>query len=123
MSAATPGLTRRLLASPASVVGLVLLVLVLAMAASASWFFPGDPLALAGRPLQAPFANPHLPLGTDSVGRDVAAELFYGARTSLLIGLAATTLAIAIGILMGALAGFYGGWVDTLLMRVTEAFQ
>ena len=114
---------KRILASRAAVIGLLLLLIVLAMAATAGWFFPGDPLALAGRPLQIPFANPKFPLGTDSVGRDVAAQLFYGARTSLLVGIAATAIAIVTGIAIGAVAGFYGRWVDTLLMRVTEAFQ
>jgi peptide/nickel transport system permease protein len=111
------------MASRMAVIGLLLLLIVLAMAATAGWLFPENPLALAGRPLQAPFANPKFALGTDSVGRDVAAQLFYGARTSLLVGMAATTIAIAIGILIGAFSGFYGGWVDTVLMRVTEAFQ
>lgn len=114
---------KRFFASPAAVVGAMLLLLVLAMAAAAGWLYPGDPLALAGRPLQLPFANPRFPLGTDSVGRDVAAQLLHGARTSLLVGLAATTIAIATGIVLGAVAGYYGRWVDTLLMRITEAFQ
>jgi peptide/nickel transport system permease protein len=114
---------RRLLASRTAIIGLVLLLLVVAMAASAGWLYPQDPLALAGRPLQLPFTNPALPLGTDSVGRNIAAQLFYGARTSLLIGCIATFIAIAIGIITGAIAGYYGGWIDTGLMRVTEAFQ
>jgi len=109
--------------SPSAIIGAALLLLILAMAASAGWLFPNDPLSLAGRPLQAPFANPRFPLGTDSVGRNVAAQLFYGARTSLLIGLISTIVAIVIGIVVGALAGFYGRWIDTALMRVTEAFQ
>lgn len=109
--------------SPSAIIGAILLFIILAMAASAGWLFPNDPLSLAGRPLQAPFTNPRFPLGTDSVGRNVAAQLFYGARTSLLIGLISTVVAIVIGIVVGALAGFYGRWIDTALMRVTEAFQ
>jgi peptide/nickel transport system permease protein len=109
--------------SPPAVIGLVLLLVVIAMAASAGWLFPRDPLALAGRPLVWPFANPRFPLGTDNSGRDIAAQIFYGARISLLIGGVATVIAIIIGIVIGALAGYYGGWVDNVLMRVTEAFQ
>lgn len=114
---------RRYLASPPAVIGLVLLVLVLALAASADMLFPKDPLALAGRPLQWPMANPRFWLGTDTMGRDIAAQVFHGARVSLLIALVATAIAIVIGVIIGAVAGFYGGIVDDVLMRITEAFQ
>jgi peptide/nickel transport system permease protein len=116
-------LLKRYLRSPAAVIGLVLLLLVIAMAISAPWVFPRDPLSLAGRPLQWPGANPNFWLGTDNTGRNIAAQIFHGARVSLLIGLVATAISIGIGIVVGALAGFYGGWVDDALMRVTEAFQ
>lgn len=109
--------------SPPAIIGLLLLVLVLAMAAGAGWLYPKDPLALAGRPLIWPFANPRFLLGTDNSGRDIAAQIFHGARISLLIGVVATVISILIGITIGALAGYYGGWIDTALMRVTEAFQ
>lgn len=109
--------------SPPAVIGLVLLILVLAMAASADVLYPRDPLALAGRPLIWPFSNPRFLLGTDNSGRDIAAQIFHGARISLLIGGVATAISIMIGITIGALAGYYGSWVDTTLMRVTEAFQ
>jgi peptide/nickel transport system permease protein len=109
--------------SPPAVIGLVLLLVVLAMAVSAPFLFPRDPLALAGRPLVWPFTNPRFPLGTDNSGRDIAAQIFYGARISLMIGGVATIIAVAIGIVIGAVSGYYGGWVDNVLMRVTEAFQ
>ena len=109
--------------SPAAVIGLVLLILVLAMAASADVLYPRDPLALAGRPLIWPFSNPRFLLGTDNSGRDIAAQIFHGARISLLIGGVATVISVMIGITIGALAGYYGAYVDTALMRVTEAFQ
>jgi peptide/nickel transport system permease protein len=109
--------------SRAVVIGGVLLLIVLAMAVLAGLLFPNDPLDLVGAPLQKPFASWAEILGTDSTGRSVAAQLMYGARTSLLIGFVATGVAVLTGIVVGALAGFYGGWVDTLLMRITEAFQ
>ena len=109
--------------SPPAVIGLLLLILVLAMAVSADWLYPRDPLALAGRPLIWPFANPRFLLGTDNSGRDIAAQIFHGARISLLIGLVATLISVVIGITIGAVAGYYGDWVDTALMRITEAFQ
>lgn len=109
--------------NPAALIGAALVLAVLAMGLLAPLLYPGDPLSLAGRPLQWPGANPRFPLGTDPSGRDIAAQLFHGARVSLLIGFSATAIAVVIGIGIGALAGFYGGWVDTVLMRVTEAFQ
>ena len=114
---------RLYLRNPAALIGLVLLVVVLFLAGSADLFFPGDPLSLAGRPLSWPLSNPRFPLGTDSSGRDIAAQIFHGARISLLIGVAATLIAILVGTVIGAVAGFYGGWTDDLLMRITEAFQ
>ena len=70
------------------------------------------------------FANPSEfgPLGTDSLGRDVMTQFIWGARTSLLVGLAATILAILIGSIVGITAGFYGGKIGGVLMRVTEWF-
>ena len=114
---------RLYLRNPAALIGLVLLVVVLFLAGSADLFFPSDPLSLAGRPLSWPLSNPRFPLGTDSSGRDIAAQIFHGARISLLIGVAATLIAILVGTVIGAVAGFYGGWTDDLLMRITEAFQ
>ncbi|MFE1601056.1 ABC transporter permease [Methylobacterium sp. ID0610] len=116
-------LLRAYLRNPAAALGLVLLIAVIAAALVAPFLFPKDPLGLAGRPLQWPFANPKLWLGTDPSGRDIAAQIFHGARISLLIGGAATLIAVAIGIAVGAVAGYYGGLVDEGLMRVTEAFQ
>ena len=84
---------KRYFRSPAAVIGLMLLLVVIAMAISAGWLYPRDPLALAGRPLIWPFANPRFLLGTDNSGRDIAAQIFYGARISLLIGGVATAIA------------------------------
>lgn len=114
---------KRYLHSPPAVIGLVLLALVISMAVSAGWLYPRDPLSLAGRPLIWPFQDARFWLGTDNSGRDIAAQIFHGARVSLIIGLVATLVSVGIGIVVGALAGFYGGWIDTVLMRVTEAFQ
>jgi peptide/nickel transport system permease protein len=114
---------RAYLRSPAGIIGAVLLLAVIGAALSADMLFPRDPLSLAGRPLQWPGTNPQLPFGTDNLGRDIAAFVFHGARISLLIGLIASTVAVGIGVLVGSVAGFYGGWVDDLLMRITEAFQ
>ncbi|MDV2966507.1 ABC transporter permease [Nitratireductor aquimarinus] len=113
----------RLLHSPEGVAGLCLLVLLAAMALAAPLLFPGDPLTIVGRPLTAPFTDPALPLGTDRLGRDVAAGLMHGAQASLLVGLATALVALAAGALVGTVAGLAGGLVDEALMRVVDAFQ
>jgi peptide/nickel transport system permease protein len=61
-------------------------------------------------------------LGNDDLGRDEFARLLYGARVSLTVGVTAMLFTIAIGIVLGALAGYFGGWIDNLLMRITDAF-
>lgn len=109
--------------SSVGIFGLLLLLIIMGMAMSANWIYPDNPLSLAGRPLQWPFTNTKFLLGTDQVGRNIAAQLFYGARVSLLIGLVSTVIAIIIGIIIGAIAGFYGGIADDFLMRFTETFQ
>jgi peptide/nickel transport system permease protein len=62
----------------------------------------------------------HFPLGTDDLGRDVLARILYGARISLLVGFVAVGIATSIGILLGAMAGYYGRWVDALIMRFVD---
>lgn len=109
--------------SSVGILGLLLLLIIMGMAMSANWIYPDNPLSLAGRPLQWPLTNTKFLLGTDQVGRNIAAQLFYGARVSLLIGLVSTVIAIIIGIIIGAIAGFYGGIADDFLMRFTETFQ
>lgn len=114
---------KRYARNPAAVFGVLLLALILGLAASAGLLYPDNPLNLAGRPLQWPLSNPRVLFGTDHVGRDIGAQIFHGARVSLFIGLIATLIAIVIGVAVGALAGYYGGLIDDMLMRVTEAFQ
>ncbi len=96
---------------------------VLAMAACADWAYPGDPWDMAAPPLLWPGENSAFPLGSDTLGRDIAAGLFHGARESLLIGVAATAAAVIVGTAIGALAGYFGGGVDAALMRLTELVQ
>ena len=105
-----------------AVFGLVILFLVILMAVIANWIYPDDPFRLAGKPMSSPGTNGFL-LGSDTLGRDVAAGIAHGAKTSILIGLLATIAAVFIGIIFGALAGYYGGVIDDALMRVTEIFQ
>lgn len=114
---------RRFASAPETVAGALILAVLLAMALCAPLLFPGDPQAIAGPALLPPFQDRALPLGTDRLGRDVLAELFHGAQTSLAVGLAAAAASLAIGTVVGTLAGFAGGLVDEMLMRLTDAFQ
>jgi peptide/nickel transport system permease protein len=72
-----------------------------------------------GSKLQGPSVQ-H-PFGTDTIGRDILARTIYGGQISLLIGLTAMLVETVVGVLIGAIAGYYGGWIDSLLMRFTEA--
>ena len=114
---------RRFANTPEAVAGALILAGLLVMALSAPVIFPGDPQAIAGPALLPPFQDWSLPLGTDRLGRDVLAELFHGARTSLAVGLTAAAASLAIGTVIGTLAGFAGGLIDEVLMRLTDAFQ
>jgi peptide/nickel transport system permease protein len=113
----------RLLRVPEAAVGTAIVGLLALMAVAAPLLFPGDPLSIAARPMLPPFADPAVPLGTDRLGRDVAAGIAHGARTSLGIALTAAAAALTLGALVGTVAGLSGGLIDDALMRVTEAFQ
>ena len=115
--------TIRLMRHPSGAVGLILIGLVLLMSVSAGWLFPAGPFSIAGAPRIWPGDNPAFPFGTDSLGRDMLAELFYGSRVSLAIGAAAAIVSLVIGTLVGALSGYHGGWIDDVLMRLTDAMQ
>ncbi|MFA7667029.1 MAG: ABC transporter permease [Burkholderiaceae bacterium] len=112
-----------LLRDPLALAGIAILAAAVAVAALAGLIFPGDPLDMAGIPLQWPGEDPAHPLGTDSLGRDVLGGLVHGARASLAVGLVAASISLAIGLVIGALGGYFGGVVDDLLMRLTELFQ
>jgi peptide/nickel transport system permease protein len=103
-------------------VGLAVLALVGVAAASAGLLFPYSPWDMRGAPFMQPGEMEFL-LGSDSLGRDVAAGLAYGARVSLLIGAVSTLVAVFLGITLGAVAGYAGGVVDDAIMRFTEFFQ
>ena len=114
-------LWHRFLQQPLALVGLAFTGLMVLAALFAQQIAPGNPFASSGAALQPP-SNAHW-LGTDDLGRDVFAELVHGARVSLFVGIAVALGSTLIGVLVGGAAGFLGGWVDDLLMRVTELFQ
>jgi peptide/nickel transport system permease protein len=123
MNTAPPGLFRRLAHHRSALVGAALLLLILAFAVLGPLLRPEDPWDMVAAPMLWPGEDLANPLGTDVMGRDLAAGLVSGARVSLLIGLVSTLIAAVLGTLFGALGGFYGGRIDAVLMRVTELFQ
>lgn len=106
-----------------AMVGFGILSILVVIALFGPYLYDGTPWKMVQRPFIPPFENSSFPLGTDTLGRDVLAGLIYGARISLLVGLISTAIALLIGIPLGAYAGYYGGWVDEVLMRFTEIFQ
>ncbi len=118
------GVWRRLLARPLALIGLFFIVVTLAGALFAPWLTAFDPneqmfdgLTIEGAPM--PPGGQFL-LGTDLLGRDLLTRILYGARTSLIIGIAANGTALIIGTLVGVVAGFFRGWIGAILMRFTD---
>jgi peptide/nickel transport system permease protein len=103
----------------ASVFVLAMIVL-LALFAPVVERYPFDQMQLRSRS-QPPSAEHWL--GTDRIGRDVWSRTIHGARISLVVGFAATAIAVSIGVVLGALAGYHGGWVETLIMRATDVLM
>ncbi|MBR0655868.1 ABC transporter permease [Plastoroseomonas arctica] len=104
-----------------ALLGACVILIVVALTIMAPFLFPAGAFALVGPALQPPSAR--FWLGTDALGRDVAAGVAEGARTSLLIGMSAAMGAVVLGAVIGGLAGYCRGAVDIVLMRITEFFQ
>ncbi|QDO90443.1 ABC transporter permease [Ornithinimicrobium ciconiae] len=103
-------------------VALAVLVTFVIVGVLAPWISPYDPNAqnLANR-LQPPLSEGHL-LGTDGLGRDVLSRLIHGSRISLIVGFSAVLLSAVFGVIVGLVSGYVGGWVDSLLMRIVDAW-
>jgi peptide/nickel transport system permease protein len=112
---------RALILNPAALLSAAFLGILVLSALTASWIFPFDPIDISRDILIAP-SHAH-PFGTDQLGRDSLAGIVYGARVSLLVGFLAAVAATLVGVVVGAAAGFYGGVLDHLIMRLSEFFQ
>jgi peptide/nickel transport system permease protein len=117
------GFWRRFSRNAGAVLGLALLILVIVVALLAPLLYPVSPWQMTGAPLLEPFEERAFPLGTDMLGRDIAAGLVHGTRVSLLVGTVSTFCAVLVGIGVGGIAGYFSGWIDDILMRITEFFQ
>jgi peptide/nickel transport system permease protein len=107
----------------AALVALVILILIVIMAVIGPSLYGRDPYDMVWAPFTRPGENWDFILGTDYLGRDLLAMIINGTRVSIIIGLAAAFVSVFIGVTVGALAGFYRGWVEEALMRFTEFFQ
>lgn len=113
---------RHFLRNPLALIGAVSILAIFASAVFAPWVAPHDPLELDLLNAYLPPGSPGHPLGTDNFGRDLLSRLIYGSRISLAIGVVVVAIAATIGTLLGVLAGYYGGWVDNVIMRLVEIF-
>ena len=108
--------------SYSAVTGLIFLIGIAVMGFIGPLFYPTDPFDMVWMPFSPPGSDGFL-LGTDYLGRDILSQIINGARVSIAIGFSAALVSCFIGVGIGSFAGFYGGWVEETLMRITEFFQ
>jgi len=116
---------RKLSRNPAAIAGALILLIVIAAAVAAPYVAPQDPMrqSLLRRftpPVWLQGGNPSYPLGTDQVGRDILSRIVYGARVSLVVGIAAVAMSLVVGVSLGLLSGFLRGRVDAVIMTVVD---
>lgn len=105
----------------AALLGLIFVVLFIFVGIFGPILLPADPFEIVAAPLSEP--GQYTVLGSDYLGRDVFVGIVYGTRPTMIIAVTATLVTVVIGITIGAAAGFYGGMIDNVLMRITEFFQ
>ena len=118
-------LWKRLISNRGSLLGLVILIAFVVVALAAPWLSPSTPEAVHEEALKIPpvWANGGsmaFPLGTDDLGRDLLSRLIYGARVSLGVGVLVVFLSLLLGGTLGVIAGYFGGWVDSFIMRMVD---
>ena len=110
---------RKVFSNPLAMIGFTISASILLVAFLAPLIAPYDPDAIDVKAILLSPTSSHL-MGTDGLGRDVFSRMLYGARVSLMVGFVAVGIATAMGIFLGAIAGFYRGWVDTFIMRLVD---
>lgn len=118
---------KRLFKSKTGAVGLIMLLMIVSISLVAPYIAPHDPAKAAIPQKLLPPAweeggSWEYILGTDGLGRDIWSRIIYGSRVSLIVGFCSVAISGLIGIALGLLAGYYGSWVDAIIMRVTDAF-
>lgn len=110
---------KKALSNPLAFAGFIIILLVFLLAMLAPLIAPYDPNYINVKAILLEPSMQHW-MGTDGLGRDVLSRMLHGGRISLLVGLVAVGISTAIGILLGAIAGFYRGWIDTFIMRLVD---
>lgn len=110
---------RRFSKNKVAVAGSTVVILLFAVSLFAPWISPYDPGEINLQMILSPPSGSHL-FGTDQLGRDVLSRMIWGSRISLKVGFVATGIAIAIGVILGATAGYYGKWIDGTIMRFVD---
>ncbi len=105
-----------------AVAGFIIFMAIVLVAVFAPMILNADPFDIVWMPFTPPGEEGFV-FGTDNLGRSMAVSVLYGAQSSLLVGAAAATITLVLGLTIGSLAGYYRGWVDEVLMRITEFFQ
>ncbi|WP_233859336.1 nickel transporter permease [Paraburkholderia sp. HD33-4] len=111
---------RRFSGNPLSVFGLSILMLLVIVAVIGPWIAPHDPLRQVLSDRLLPPGSASYWLGTDQLGRDILSRIIYGSHLTLSIAILVVVVVVPIGLMIGTTAGFFGGWVDNVLMRVTD---
>ncbi|MBS1253233.1 MAG: Glutathione transport system permease protein GsiD [Anaerolineales bacterium] len=114
---------RRFRANKMALTGLALIILLIAMAIFADAFAPYNPIDDIFRGMRGVGPSREHPLGFDHLGRDLLSRVIYGTRVALIVGLASSGLAVLIGVAIGAISGYFGGWIDTVLSRIVDTLM
>ena len=117
------GALRMFLRNKAAAVGLVVFSLIVVVTIFGPGLYGTSANKMVSRPFLGPGSELAPPLGTDYLGRDILAGIIGGGRATLIVAAVAAAMTMTIGIVVGSLAGYFGGWIDALLMRFTEIFQ
>jgi peptide/nickel transport system permease protein len=112
---------RRLRRRRSAMFGLAVVLLFVVMALAAHWIAPHDPIATSWSAIRKAPSAAHW-FGTDEIGRDVLSRVIWGTQASLLAGVVSVSISLLLGVPIGLVAGFLGGWVDALISRITDAF-
>lgn len=110
---------KRALSSPLALSGFIIIAGILLLALFAPYIAPYDSEAIDVKAILLPPSPQHW-MGTDGLGRDVFSRMLFGARISLLVGIVAVGIATVIGVVLGAISGYYRGWVDVIIMRLVD---
>lgn len=112
---------KKLKANKSALAGLIIISIFLILAVTAPLLPIADPVATSWSAIRKAPSAAHW-LGTDDIGRDILSRMIWGARASLMAGVFSVGIAVAVGVPLGLIAGYFGGWIDIIISRITEAF-